>query len=314
MSADLDGVVRDRQILDLTSLQTPEDVDRITGLENIEFVLVPASLAAAVDGIPRRNVEQYVVVPDGVRVRSQTGMLQVGGGSFNGPDAQNEFLVVLGALVFTTPVTDIKLAGIVVIGAVYAPIGSEDAVGGAITQVMGMVGYYRYAEGQQIKTLSGQPKLNGAALANKAGSPDDILIAAGQFTVTGPVTELGYRELVVLGQAILPRSGEDVLGPALQVSGQTIWYGGSNPRLFMGNEEFGRQFLELIEEPATFILFGNATFDADVTPELLREKVAEIVLFGTIEGPKSIVPVLQYLTTEKFGTINALEDSAGDAG
>lgn len=314
MSADLDGAVTDRQILDLTPLQTLEDVARITSLEDIQIVLVPASLAAAVDRIPRHDVQAYVVVPDGVRVRSQTGVLQVGGGSFSGTDAQNEFLVVMGALVFTTPVTEIKLAGIVVLGAVYAPIGSEDAVGGAITQVKGMVGYYRYAEGQQIKTLSGQPKLSGAALANKAGTPDDILIAAGQFTVTGAVPELGYREVVVLGQAILPRSSEDVIGPALQTSGQTIWYSGNNPRLFMGNEEFGRQFLDLIEEPATLILFGNATFDVDVTPELLREKIAEIVLFGRMAAPKDIVPVLQYLTTEKYGTIDALEDSAGEAG
>jgi hypothetical protein len=314
MSADLDGVVRNRQILDLTSLHTLEDVARIARLEDIQIVLVPEPLAAAVDRIPRRNVQEYVVVPDGARVRTQTGVVQVGGSSYAKPDSHKEFLVVLGALVFSSPVAALNLAGIVVLGGVFAPIGSEDAVGGAITQIMGTVGYYRYAEGQQIKTLSGQSKLNGAALANKAGSPDDILIAAGQITVTGPVAELGYRELIVLGQAMLPRSDEDILGPALRVSGQTIWYGGSNPRLFMGNEEFGRQFLDLIEAPVTFILFGNATFTADVTPELLREKLAEIVLFGTIEAPKNLLPVLQYLTTEKFGTINALEDSAGDAG
>ncbi|MEZ4663003.1 MAG: hypothetical protein R2911_36100 [Caldilineaceae bacterium] len=44
--------------------------------------------------------------------------------------------------------------------------------------------------------------------------------------------------------------------------------------------------------------------EPDVTVELLRSKVTEIVLNGILEGPKELVPLLQVLTVEKNGMIN----------
>jgi hypothetical protein len=311
---ELVGVIADRQILDLTSLRTPQQLEHITGLQNIQVIAVPEPLAGTVGRIPQEDVLLTVTVPDGARVRSHTGLLQVGGEAFSGPNAQHELLVVVGALVFTTPVTTINLAGLAVVGGILAPKGSENALGGAVTQTIGSVGYYRYSTDQNLKVFSGQSTVTGTALANVGGTAEDILIAAGQLLVTGPVTKVGYQDVRVMGQAILPRSSQDILGPILQVAGQVIWYGGDNPRLYFGNDEFGRQLLELFDEPATLIVVGRATFQPDVTAELVKEKVAEIVLFGKIEAPRSIIPVLQYLTTEKYGSIVALEDSAGDPG
>ena len=37
-------------------------------------------------------------------------------------------------------------------------------------------------------------------LANSAGQADDMLIAAGQVVITGGVTTLGYRQVIIAGQ------------------------------------------------------------------------------------------------------------------
>ena len=42
-------------------------------------------------------------------------------------------------------------------------------------------------------------------------------------------------------------------------------------------------------------------------PDLLRDKVREIVLVGKLIAPSQLVGVLQLLTTEKVGTITVTE-------
>jgi hypothetical protein len=42
-----------------------------------------------------------------------------------------------------------------------------------------------------------------------------------------------------------------------------------------------------------------------VTVDLLRAKVAEITLVGTLTAPKSLVPILHLLATTNVGTIEA---------
>jgi hypothetical protein len=50
----------------------------------------------------------------------------------------------------------------------------------------------------------------------------------------------------------------------------------------------------------------------DVTVEMLRSKVPEIVLIGSLTAPRALLPILQVLTTEKAGSIDAKEDLADD--
>ena len=129
-----------------------------------------------------------IYVPDGANVRVHTGALVVGG---DGLGAADDVLIVIGMLVITSPVTGPVPQRIHVVGSVLAPRGSESALGPALAGGTGGVTYYRYADGQDIKVLSGQVRLSGAMLANPAGQPDDILIAAGQVVMTGEVTTRG---------------------------------------------------------------------------------------------------------------------------
>ena len=306
----LEGVIRDVAMLDLTPLTSAEDLAGITRLEDVAIVLAPESLMSAVVAIPMDDVAMVVPVPDGVQVHNHTGALVMGGEALAGPEAENTVLVVTGTLVLTSPVPKVAYRQVIVIGLVLAPHGSESALGAGLTRVTGAVDYYPSAEGQEVKVSTGQLRADGEFLANPTGGPDDILVVAGQLIVTGPVATVGYRRIVVAGQLLAPRDAQAVLGPAIVVKGQLAWYTGQ-PRFFVGKERLGRSFFELVDRPLVLALVGSFEIDPDVTPELLRDKVSEIVLVGKVTAPGRLVGALQFLTTEKVGKIMVAEDDPG---
>jgi hypothetical protein len=310
MADELTGAIAGREFLDLTGLNTPDELAEITELRGIEIIAVPDRLAGALNRIPMHEIELVVPIPAGVRPKFHQGMTTLGGAALAQPGAEKEFILSLGALVFTTPVTESRIAGIASVGLVAAPTGSENALGAAVTQSLGAVHYFPYVEGQQIKTFAGQPNLGGTALANETGTPDDIMIVAGQLVVNGAVNKLGFRQIVVAGQAILPRDSQEVIGEALQAHGQVVWYVGSDVRLIFGNESYGPGFFELVEDPLALVVFGELRIEPGVAATVLRDKIAGIALFGTIKAPPAAIPALQYRTTEKFGEIKAVEDAS----
>ena len=98
-----------------------------------------------------------------------------------------------GTLILTSPVPKVTYRQIIVLGMVLAPKGSEAALGAGLTRVTGGVDYYPYAEGQDVTVSTGQVRAGGEMLANPAGTPDDVLVIAGQLIVTGPVTTVGLQ-------------------------------------------------------------------------------------------------------------------------
>ena len=288
----LAGEIEDVALLDLTPMTSAEDLAGITRISDVALLLVPESLMPAVTAIPMDDVAMLVPVPDGVQVRSHTGSL-----------------VVTGALIIASPVPMVSYRMIIVTGLVLGPKGSESVLGGGLTRVTGSVDYYPYAEGQEVNVSTGQLRVGGEVLANPAGGPDDVLVVAGQLIVTGPVATVGYRRVVVAGQVLAPQESQPVLGPATIVKGQLVWYTGQ-PRFFVGKERFGRSFFELVDRPLTLALVGRFEIEPDVPPELLRAKLEQITLVGTLVAPRQLVGVLQLLTTEKVGEITVAEDDA----
>jgi hypothetical protein len=220
---------------------------------------------------------------------------------------------VTGTLALSSPVERITFRQVIVTGMVLAPYGSEGAVGAGLTRVTGSVQYYHHVEGQRFRTLSGQTELSGDALANAGGNPADVLFLVGQTIVTGPVTDVGYQHVVSAGQLLAPRASQAFLAPVLTSEGQVIWYDGQ-PRIFSGADSFGRGFFELVDEPMALLLLGRFTFEDDLPPTLLREKVTAITLIGKIVAPRELVPVLQLLTTQKHGRITTEQDAGDDDG
>jgi hypothetical protein len=270
-------------------------------------VIVPQSLAGAYAAIPTASVGGTVYVPDGANVRAHVGQLTVGG---DGLGAAEDVLVVVGMLVITSPVTGVVPRQVSVVGQILAPRGSESALSPALNGVVGSVTYYRYAEGQDIKVLSGQVKLSGTILANPAGQPDDLLLAAGQVIVTGPVTTVGYAQVIISGQFVAPAASREVLEPRLEAQGQSAWYRGDDPRILTEDTSFGPDFFRLLDHPVSLVVLADLSLTAGITETMLREKVTDITLLGDITAPADVVPVLQVLATESHGTIRA-DDGPG---
>jgi len=298
------GVVSGRAVLDLSHLTLPGELAAIGRIEGVGAVIVPESLASAYLRIPTSGVGGTVFVPDGASVRVHAGILTVGGEGLGGAD---DVLVVVGLMVITSPVTGVVPRRINVIGMVWAPRGSESALGSSLAGGSGNVVYYRHVADQDIKVLTGQVKLSAALLANRTGGADDLLVAAGQVVVSGPVTEVGIRQVFVAGQLVAPAASRDVLEPRLQVQGQMVWYLADEARVIYDDIRISPHFFELLDRPISLVLFGDVTIESGATAGMVRQKVTDIALFGDMTAPPELVPVLQVLTTDAFGTIRAAD-------
>lgn len=296
------AVLSDQAIVDFSHLTSAEELAAVSRIEGVGAVVVPESLAGAYAAIPTSGVGGTVYVPDRANVRVHVGPLTVSG---DGLGAAEDVLVVVGMLVITSPVNGVVPRQVSVVGLVLAPKGSEPALGPALNAVVGSVTYYRHADGQDIKTLSGQVKLSGSILANPAGQTDDILVAAGQVVVTGPVTTVGYGEVIVAGQLIAPATSREVLEPRTRVHGQSVWYRSDDPRIFAEDASLGPDYFRLLDHPVSLVVLGDLALTAGITETMLQEKVTDIILLGDITAPADLVPVLQVLTTETFGAIRA---------
>jgi hypothetical protein len=299
------GVVTgDQAVLDLSHLTSPDELATISRIEGVGAVIVPEALASAYLRIPTSGVGGTVFVPDGAKVRVHTGTLTVGG---EGLGAADDILVVVGLLIVATPVTGQVPSRIHVIGMVLAPRGSESVLGASLAGGTGTVLYYRHGEDQDIKVLTGQVKVSAALLANRSGGSDDLLVAAGQVIVSGPVEDVGFRQVLVAGQLVAPAASRDALEPRLQVVGQMVWYLADDVRVIYDDTRISPDFFGLLDRPVSLVLFGDVVIEAGTTTEMVRQKVRDIVLFSTLTAPPDLVPVLQVLTTEAFGTIRAAD-------
>ena len=135
------------------------------------------------------------------------------------------------------------------------------------------------------------------------GSDDVMLVVSGALFVTSPVERVGYREIRIDGPMYVPKGSEGPIRAKLRdLRGPSFSYRyPPGARLIISEETFGRAFLEMLPEPTPLLVFGELTFEKDVTPELLKSKIPEIVLIGQISVPKDLLPVVQILTEQKFG-------------
>jgi hypothetical protein len=302
-----EGVVQNVAVLDLSTMRSAEELARIKSIRNVANVIVPESLAGALAAIPMRNVANVVPVPDGAILNAQVGALTMDGAALAAQRDRPTVLLVTGVLVITSPVERVGLHGILTVGAVVAPEGSQAALTPALLRTVGGVVYYPWVEGQAVKVFQGDTRVKGEILANAGGGPDDIAIVAGSMVVTSPVASVGFRQIVVVGSLLAPEESELVLGPALTTVGSAVWYT-APPRVFSGKDRFTAGFFELLGEPVTLVLNGSFELDPDVPAQLVKEHVATIVLNGKLTAAPALVPLLQVLAVHKQGVIGTLDE------
>ncbi len=163
------------------------------------------------------------------------------------------------------------------------------------------------APGGKVKVRKGFIQMSGEALASGTGNPADILVVNGRLLITSPAEAVGYRQIIVVGQLLAPASSRSLLEAALScLIGEVLYY--PEPfRIFTAPTRFDRAFFDLLDAPINLVLIGTASVASDVTADLLRAKVAEITLVGTLVAPRNLVPLLQLLATTNVGQIGATE-------
>jgi hypothetical protein len=163
------------------------------------------------------------------------------------------------------------------------------------------------AAGGKVKVRKGYIQMSGEALASGTGNPADILVVNGRLLITSPAEAVGYRQIIVVGQLLAPASSRSLLEAALScLIGEVLYY--PEPfRIFTAPTCFDRAFFDLLDAPINLVLIGTASVASDVTADLLRAKVAEITLVGTLVAPRNLVPLLQLLATTNVGQIGAPE-------
>ncbi len=213
----------------------------------------------------------------------------------------------MGLLDLSSAQTAEDLSGIVSIHGVGAIIVPEDLVPALMRIDMDGVGsVVPIPRGAKVSMMVGQTRLTGEALA--AGAEDTVLVVVGQLLITSQVLSVGYRSLHVVGQLLGPRGSESVLSPKIsKLMGQTLWISFiENARFIAGNERISRDFLELLPRPTPLVVMGKLTFEPGISVSLVQEKIPEIVLMGKIQAAEELVPLLQVLTVEKHGEIEAI--------
>jgi len=161
-------------------------------------------------------------------------------------------------------------------------------------------------DGANVRIHTGSLTVSGDGLG-AAGEAGDVLIAAGQVIVTGPVTTVGYSQVIIAGQLIAPEASRELLEPRLQITGQAAWYSGDTPRIILEDIQVGPDFFRLLDHPVSLVLLGDMTVAPGVSEDMVREKITGIILLGDITAPPELVPVFQVLTTEAFGDIRAAD-------
>ncbi|AIQ54771.1 hypothetical protein [Paenibacillus sp. FSL R7-0331] len=160
----------------------------------------------------------------------------------------------------------------------------------------------------KVKVLSGDLKLHGDFLENEGGDPEETLLVTGGLIITSPFQKVGYKSLILTGEIFAPKECEYVLTSSIsQLYGELHCYE-SEPRMFSGQDRFGHDFFFYLKKPVTLILRGEFSIEADVSPELLHEKVSEVFLWGNVQTADSKqASLLLALTALKYGDIRAVQ-------
>jgi hypothetical protein len=305
--SDASREIREVALLDLTGAQAGSALEGVTRISHVAAILVPESLLSRLSSIPMDNVAATIPVPDGRRARVFAGQITLSGEALANTGGDNtDLMVIAGQLIVTSPVQHVGYSQLVVLGQVIAPMGSETAIGAGITRLSGQVIYYPYVEGATTRLLTSSA-VSGESLANLNGQPTDVLLATSNLVVTSPIQGIGYQQVVAIGHAVVPEGTDPSLLARITATGGQIVTYHARPRVFDGKDHFSAGFFELFDEPITLVLDGSFSFDEDISPELLRQKVATIIMDGKLRAPRRLIPVLQLLCVVRDGKIESTD-------
>lgn len=291
--------------LDWHALTGPEDLAGITLIRDVAVLLIPDDLAGALARIPMQDVGTVVSVPRRENVRVLAGQVTLTGESL-ADVAAGGTLILLGQTFITTPVAAIAYDEIRLFGMLHAPRGSEHALGAKLVQMNGQVFYYPAPEaGTDLRRVLGEERISREYL--EALPRPIVLVANGSITFDEdvPVSLLcaKVRSMMLVGSIRAPRP----LVPTLmaltpdRIGSITGYPAGA--WIMLDSETLGREDFELMASPTPLYISGQVTLADDVSAEMVRANVPEIVLLGVLRAPKALHPLLRSITTERRGLL-----------
>jgi hypothetical protein len=203
------GAIHDLAVLDLRTA-TAEDLSGIQSINDVGVILIPDHLAGALTRININDVGVVAAIPTGVKVSCFTGQTQLTGDALASGDPET-ILVVVGQAFIKTPVVSIGYREMRVYGQLFAPRGSESAIGSKLTQMDGQLFYLPV----EHRTIMGSEKL-GREFLELLPSPTALVIMGElefEDNVTVSLLQVKITEIVLMGCIRAPKA----LVPLLQV-------------------------------------------------------------------------------------------------
>lgn len=305
-------VIENVGLLDWRAFTDKSDLEGIAALRNVGTVLVPESLMSAVSALPMVNVGAILPLPTGVKVSMQAGQNRYSGEAI-ADGAEDTILVIMGQMLITSPVTKVGFKEIRVMGQLVAPRGSEAALSGKLASMLGQAIYYPWlGEGVELRTVTGDERIGREYLEVLPGPI--VLLAVGDITFEEGISPELLRSkmpaMVLVGDIMAPRE----LLPTIQAlaserTGDLVGYP-KGARFYSGSDTLVAEDFEYLADGTAMVITGELTLAEGVTAAVVKPKVKEIVLTGTLKAPRALLPLLRSLISEKRGDLVAIEDEA----
>ena len=205
-------VIQNVALLDLTGMKSPDDLAGIRGIRDVAIILVPESLQARLASIPIEDVAAIVPVPEGGNVKVQTGQVKLSGEALantgGGPD---DVLILSGQTTITTPVHAVGYKQLIVVGQMFAPKGSESALGSGVTRLTGQIFYFS----EQARLINGEERFS-REFFELLDAPISIFLNGSlriEPGVTADLLKAKVSEIALNGEIVAPKA----LIPMLQI-------------------------------------------------------------------------------------------------
>jgi len=303
-SSEEPGVIHDMGVLDLSSAKEASELEYIKVIRNVGMVLVPEHLKAALSRASIHDVGAIVGIPQNAKLNLQMGQVRLSAEALAAGDADTSLFAV-GQVVVTGKVESIGYRDIRVAGQLFAPRGSEAALGAKLSSVMGQVIYYPFSEDQDVRFVVGKERIGRAYLEALAHPTVIIVVGNVDFEEDIPADLLRQKlpTMVLVGNINAPRSLMPLISALVAEKIGNITAYPENARFLEGEDTLSKEYFEYLPEGTALVIGGVITIEDDVSPELLRAKVREIILNGKLKAPKPLAGLIRGLITEKNGEL-----------
>ena len=307
-------VIENMGMLDLRSAKDIEGLRNVTAIRNVGAIIIPEELAGILAGIPMENVGSVIPIPQGTNVSLQMGQIRLTGEALAaGPE--DTILVLVGQIFVTSQVEKVGYKEIRLTGQLIAPRGSETALGAKMTQMTGQTMYYPWTgPSQDLRVLLGDESISREFL--ELLEHPTVLVAVGDITfkedITPDLLKTKVPAMMSVGDVWAPKPLLPLVQAlAVEKVGSITGYP-PGARFYKGKDTLNKEYFEYLPEPIAMAISGKVTLTEDVTVELIRSKVREIVLRGRLVAPKALLPLLRALMSEKTGKLQSLEEAQSE--